>query len=65
MLPVKQLSPKSLMEVNYCGSQLAQRLGAAPAYHKKEGATPNPDACKYSLQCDGRPDGRIGVQVET
>ena len=51
------------MAVNYCGRQLARRLGwAAPAYHKKEGATPHPGACKFSMQYDGRPDGRLGVR---
>ena len=56
MLPVKHLVPKILkiMAVNYCGRQLARRLGwAAPAYHKKEGVTLNPGACKFSLQYDG------------
>ena len=54
------------MAVNYCGHQLARRLGwAAPAYHKKEGAIPHPGACKFSLQYDGRPDGRFGVRVWT
>ena len=37
----------------------------APAYHKKEGTAPHPGACKYSLQYDGRPDGRFGVRVGT
>ena len=63
---VKHLAPKILMAVNYCESQLAQRLEwAAPAYHKKDGATPHPGACKYSLQYDRRPDGRFGVWVGT
>ena len=34
-----------------------------PAYHKKEGATLHPGACKFSLQCDGRPHERFGVRV--
>ena len=56
--PVKYLAPKILMAVDYCGCQLAGRLGwAAPAYHKKEGATPHSGACKLSLQHDGRPMG--------
>ena len=54
------------MAVNYCGRQLAQGLGwAAPAYHKYEGATPHPGACKFTLQYDGRPDERLGVGVGT
>ena len=36
---------------------------AAPAYHKEEGAIPYPGVCKYSLQYDGKPDGRICVWV--
>ena len=52
------------MAVNYCGSQLAQRLGwAAPVFHKKVGATTCPGEHKHSLQYDGRPDGRFGVRV--
>ena len=52
ILSVKHLAPK-IMAVNYCGRQLARRLAwAAPAYHKKEGATPRPGACKLSLQYD-------------
>ena len=62
MHPVKHLAQKILMAVNYCGRQLNRRLGwTAPAYHEKEGAAPHPDACKFSLQYDGRPDGHIGV----
>ena len=38
---------------------------AAPAYHGEEGATPHPGACKFSLQYDGRPDGRFRVLVGT
>ena len=54
------------MAVNYCESQLAQRLEwAAPVYHKKDGATLHPRACKHSLQYDRRPDGRFGVWVGT
>ena len=65
MLPMKHLSPKILMAVNYCRRQLARRLGwAAPAYHKKEGAIPHPGVYMRSLQYDRRPDGRFGVRVE-
>ena len=50
------------MAVNYCGRQLARRLAwAAPAYHENEGTTPHPGACKFSLQYDLRPDGRLGL----
>ena len=68
MLPVKHQAPTILkiMPVNYCGHQLAQRLGwAAPANHRKEGATPHPGACKFSLQYDRRPDEGLGVRVWT
>ena len=68
MLPVKHPAQKILkiMAVNYCGRKLARRLGwAAPAYHKKKGATPFPGACKLSLQYDGRPDESLGVRVGT
>ena len=68
MLPVKHLAPKILkiIAVDYCERQQTQRLGlAAPAYHKNEGATPHPGACKFSLQNDGKPDGRSGVRAET
>ena len=42
ILPVNHLAPK-IVTVNYCGCQLAQGFGwVAPAYHKKEGATPYP-----------------------
>ena len=37
---------------------------AAPAYNKKDGKSLHPGACKYSLQFDGRPDGRFGVRAE-
>ena len=54
MLPVKHLAPKILMAVYYWGRQLAQRLGwAAPAYRRREGATPHLGACKHSLLYDG------------
>ena len=54
MLPIKHIASKILTVVNYCGRQLARRLGwAAPAYHKKECATPHPGAWNNSLQYDG------------
>ena len=56
-------SQNGKMTANYCGHQLAQ--WAAPAYHKKEDETLHPGACKFSLQYDGRPDGRLGVLVGT
>ena len=60
--PVKHLAPKILMAVHYCGRQLARRIGwAAPAFHKKEGASTYPGVCKHSLQYDGRPDERFGT----
>ena len=66
MLPVKYLVPKILMAVNYCGRQLAQRLGwTTPAYHNKEGATPHSGTCKFSLQYDRRHYGSFGMQVWT
>ena len=50
------------MAVNYCGLQLARRLGwAAPAYHKEEGAFPHSGVCKFSLQYDRRPGERFGM----
>ena len=33
----------------------------APAYHKKEGATPHHGAWKHSLQSDGRFGVRVGM----
>ena len=66
MFPVEHLASKILIAVNYCGRQLARRLGwEAPAYHKKEGATLHPGACRYSLLCDRWPDWRFGLQVGT
>ena len=65
---VRHLAPNILkiMAVNYCWRQLARKLGwAAPAYHKKEGATPHPGACKFNLQYDGRPDECFWVRVGT
>ena len=35
------------------------------AYHKKDGATPPPGACKFSLLYDWRPDDRFREQVGT
>ena len=64
--PVRHLALKILMAVSDCARQLACRLvWAVPAYHKEEGATPHPGACKHSSQYDGRPDGRVGVCVGT
>ena len=52
--------------VNYCGCQLAQRLGwATPAYHRKEGASLHPGAHMHILQYERRPDRRFWVQVGT
>ena len=66
MFHVKHLAQEIPMTVNYCGRQLTRTLGyAAHAYHKKEGATLHPGACKHSLQYDGRPDERFGVRVGT
>ena len=36
---------------------------ARPTYHKKEGATPHPGVYKHGFKHDGRPDGRLGVQI--
>ena len=59
-----KISSSKYHHVNYCGHQLARRLGrVAPANHKMEGATPHPGAYKYSLQYDRRLDECIGVQV--
>ena len=38
---------------------------ATPAYHKKDGSIQHPGACRHSLQYDGRPNGRFGVQFGT
>ena len=68
MLSVSHLAQRILkvMAYNYCGRQLAQRLGwAAPDYHEKKGATPHTGAYKLSLLYDGRPVERFGVRVET
>ena len=57
MLPVEHLAPRIIIAVDHCWRQIAQRLlWTAPAYHKKEGATPHLGAQKQSLQYD-----RIGV----
>ena len=51
------------MTFNYCDNHLARMLGwSAPAYHKKDGATPHPGACKFSLQYDWRSDECFGVR---
>ena len=53
MLFVRHLAPQILMAVDFCGCQIAQRLGwARPAHHKKEGATPHVMRliCGYALQ---------------
>ena len=51
ILPVNHLAQQILMAFSYCQRQLAPRLGwAAPAYYKKEGATPHPGAFKHGLQ---------------
>ena len=43
------------------GRQLCQTLElTVHAYHKKEGASLQPGACKLSLQYDGRPDESFG-----
>ena len=66
MLPVSIPTQKILkiVAVNHCGHQLARRLGwAAPAYHIKEGPTPHPGACKFSLLCDRRTDECFRVRV--
>ena len=66
MLHVRHLAPKILMAVNYCGRQLPSTLGwAATAFHKKEGATSHPGACKHSLQYDRRHDERFWVRLGT
>ena len=52
LLPMKHLTPRILkiMEDNYYWCQLARRLGwVVPACHKKDGATPHPGVCKFSL----------------
>ena len=41
------------------------KVGVGGTYHKKKGASPHPGACKYSLQYDGWPDVRFGVQIGT
>ena len=48
------------------GYQPGQRLGwAALAYHKQEGANPDPGPRKHCLQNDGKPDEWLGVRVGT
>ena len=65
MLPVRHLSPKIHMAVNYYWRQVARRLGwmAPLPTNKKEGAALHPGASKHSLQNDGRPDEHIGVWI--
>ena len=64
MLPVKHPAQKIIVVVNYCERQLARRSRwTAPACHKNEDATLHPGACKYGLQYDGRPGGRLGVWI--
>ena len=66
MLPVKHVARKILMAVNYCGRQLAQRLGwVSPAHNQKVGATQHPGACKNSMRYDGRSDRCIRVRDGT
>ena len=44
----------------------SQKVGVGgPAYHKKDGATLNPGACRFNLQYDWRHDERLGVWVGT
>ena len=53
------------MADNHCGSEIAQRFGwTAPAYRKKEGATPHSGARKHSLQYDGSLMGGIWLGLE-
>ena len=64
MLPLKHLTPKILMAVNYYWQQLSQRLAwVTPAYLKEKGANPHHGGCKHSLQYDSRPDWCFWVQV--
>ena len=55
-----------MMAATKHGHQPAQRLGwATLAYHKQEGATPDPGPRKHCLQNDGKPDERFGLRVGT
>ena len=66
MLPVKTTCSNTIfmMETTKHGHQPARRLGwAAYAYHKQEGASPDPGPCKHCLQNDGKPDERFGVRL--
>ena len=48
------------------GHQPTQRLGCTTlAYHKQEGAAPDPGLRKHCLQNGGKPDERFGVRVGT
>ena len=60
MIPVKCLSLKILMAVNYCGSQQAHRLGGATTAKK---CTLHPGVCKHNLQYEGRSDVCLWMQV--
>ena len=61
---MKYLAPKILIAVDYCGRQIAGILGwVAPAYLRKEGATPHPGVCKHSLQYDVMCDYHCSVRV--
>ena len=64
MLPVMHLAQGILMVINYCGCQISRKLGwAAHACHEKDGATPYSGLCRFNLQYDGRPYGRIVVRL--
>ena len=66
MLPVKQLAPRILMAFNYCGCQLARRLGwASTADFRNDGATQHSEVRKHSLQYGRKPDGRFREWVAT
>ena len=55
-----------MMAATKYGHQPGQRLGwAALAYHKQEGANPDPGPRKHCLQNDGKPDEWLGVRVGT
>jgi len=55
-----------MMAATKYGHQPGQRLGwATLAYHKQEGANPEPGPRKHCLQNDGKPDEWLGVRVGT
>ena len=59
-----EASMKVLMAIDYCGHQLARRLGwPAPAYLKEEGATPHPGIFRHGLKYEGSPDWCLLMQV--